>query len=74
MEFDLSEKMRKDFCCTYIGKKVPVLFEQQKDGMWCGLTENYLEVRAKGENLRGIIKDTEIKSFSDGFLSGKLTE
>ncbi len=50
----VAEKLKSNFYENYIGKTVPVLFEQKKDGFWCGFTENYMDVRLKSDkNLRG---------------------
>ena len=47
-------EMKKNFCETFAGKEVDVLFEQEKNGVWSGMTANYTEVRKKTkENLRG---------------------
>ncbi len=46
--------MKKNFCEKFAGKEVDVLFEQEKNGVWSGMTANYTEVRKKTkENLRG---------------------
>lgn len=47
-------EMKKTFCEKFIGREMPVLFEQKKGDMWVGMTENYMEVRVKSEdNLKG---------------------
>ncbi len=47
-------EMKKNFCERYAGKEVDVLFEQEKNGVWSGMTANYIEVRKKtNDNLRG---------------------
>ena len=40
----LSDKKRKAFYEAQKGKKVRVLFESQKNGVWSGLTDNYVKV------------------------------
>ncbi len=46
--------MKKNFCEKFAGKEVDVLFEQEKNGVWSGMTANYIDVRKKTkENLRG---------------------
>ncbi len=39
--------MKKNFYKSYIGKTLPVLFEQKKGDFWIGYTPNYMEVRCK---------------------------
>lgn len=47
-------EMKKNFCERYAGKEVDVLFEQEKNGVWSGMTANYIEVRKRtNEILRG---------------------
>jgi threonylcarbamoyladenosine tRNA methylthiotransferase MtaB len=49
---DLSKKKKTDFLNNFIGKKVEVLFEQEKKGHWNGLTDNFLRIKkASTENL-----------------------
>lgn len=69
-----ADKMKKDFCVRYIGRTEEVLFEQEKNGIWSGMTCNYLEVRVKsGENLRGKKIPVTIKSYeNDGYLTGEI--
>lgn len=43
---------RRRFLESMIGKTLPVLFETQEGECWQGHSDNYLEVRAEGENLR----------------------
>ncbi len=46
--------MKREFCEKYIGSNVEVLFEQKKNGIWVGMTRNYIEVHTKSEeNLSG---------------------
>ncbi len=58
--------MKKSFCESYVGEAVEVLFEQEKDGAWSGMTPNYIEVRKKGkENLRGVTKKVVISAYDE---------
>lgn len=57
-------EMKKNFCEKYVGKEVDVLFEQEKNGVWSGMTANYIEVRKKTkENLRGKTLKVEILEY-----------
>lgn len=69
-----AEKMKRDFCDKYIGRTEEVLFEQRKNGIWSGMTRNYLEVRVKSDNdLRGKnIPVTIISYENEGFLTGEI--
>ncbi len=59
---ELSNRNEKEYNEKYIGKRVEVLFEEEKDGLWSGYTRNYVRVfMESGENLENRIKMVEIK-------------
>ncbi len=73
----LAADMKRRFCEGFIGKQLPVLFEQQKNGMWSGMTENYMEVRCKStEALRGRLAEVKLSDYrSDGeYLIGEMVD
>ena len=45
----LSRKKTLKFYGRYIGRKIPVLFEQKRGGFWMGTSHNYIKVRMKSE-------------------------
>ncbi|MGN1298684.1 MAG: tRNA (N(6)-L-threonylcarbamoyladenosine(37)-C(2))-methylthiotransferase MtaB [Candidatus Scatovivens sp.] len=58
---ELSDINEKEYLEKYIGKKVSVLFEEEKDGMYQGHTDNFLLVKVKSkENLVNKILDVNI--------------
>ena len=63
---------RRRFLESMIGKTLPVLFETQEGECWQGHSDNYLEVRAEGENLRGTVHNVRINAVSDGILVGNV--
>ena len=63
---------RRAFLESMIGKMLPVLFETQEGECWQGHSDNYLEVRAPGENLRGTVHNVRINEVSDGILVGNV--
>ena len=63
---------RRKFLESMIGKTLPVLFETQEGECWQGHSDNYLEVRAEGENLRGTVHNVRINAVSDGILVGNV--
>lgn len=65
-------KTREEFLQSMIGKTLPVLFETHEGAYWQGHSDNYLEVRAAGEDLRGTVKNVEIHAVSDGILVGNV--
>ncbi|MFC2045606.1 MiaB/RimO family radical SAM methylthiotransferase, partial [Chloroflexota bacterium] len=44
---DLAKTSAKDFCQRFLGSTATVLFEQQSNGVWSGLTDNYIKVYAR---------------------------
>lgn len=63
---------RSAFLESMIGKALPVLFETQEGECWQGHSDNYLEVRAEGENLRGTVHNVRIDAVSEGILVGNV--
>lgn len=63
---------RRKFLESMIGKNLPVLFETQEGECWQGHSDNYLEVRAEGENLRGTVHNVRINAVSEGILVGNV--
>ncbi len=52
------------------GRVLPVLFEEEKDGLWQGHTPNYALVRARGEALHNRLADVEITGVEGSALLG----
>ena len=53
-----------------VGRTLPVLFEEEKDGLWQGHAPNYALVRAAGENLHNRLADVKITGVGEGALAG----
>ena len=68
----LAEKTHRAYLEANIGKTVPVLFETEENGMWQGHSDTYIEVQAKGDNLRGIVKNVKITGISGDKLVGEI--
>ncbi|MDO4816073.1 MAG: tRNA (N(6)-L-threonylcarbamoyladenosine(37)-C(2))-methylthiotransferase MtaB [Bacillota bacterium] len=58
---------RKAFLQAQLGKTLPVLFETKEGEFWQGHSDNYVLVRCKGEDLRGVVKNIKI-----GLVSGEI--
>jgi len=70
---ELGHNLKKDYCEKYIGMNLEVLFEQSvKDNVFEGLTQNYIRVFAKGENLAGEYKVVRITSFCGDYCEGEV--
>lgn len=57
-----------------VGKRYPVLFEQERDGKFLGHTPNYMEVLAEGRNLHNQLRQVEITGTDGQILFGKIEE
>jgi threonylcarbamoyladenosine tRNA methylthiotransferase MtaB len=64
----LSKESVKAFQRRFIGKTMDILWEQQTNGIWSGLTGNYIKVYAKNsEDLTNLITPVElVKLYRDG--------
>ncbi len=69
-----SEKIEKSRIESYKGKKLSVLFEEEKDGFWHGFSDNYINVYVKSESdLTGKIFDVYIKDVKKLSAFGELS-
>ena len=72
---ELGHNLKKDYCEKYIGMNLEVLFEQSvKDNVFEGLTQNYIRVFAKGENLAGEYKVVRITAFCGDYCEGEIID
>lgn len=46
----LSDRKRHLYMERFIGRDVPILFEQQKDGWWTGLSDTYIRVKVRSNH------------------------
>ena len=67
-------EMQREYLNRQVGRTLSVLFETEHDGQWQGHSENYLEVRSNGENLRGAVRNVKIKSVFGTSLYGVIEE
>ena len=59
---ELSNRNEMEYNEKYIGKKVEVLFEEEKDCLWSGYTKNYVRVFVSSdENLENRLQKIDIK-------------
>lgn len=70
---ELSNKNEKEYNEEEVGKKVNVLFEESKDGIFKGHTANYMLVYCEtDENLENEIKNVKCIKAYDNHILGKL--
>ena len=66
---EVARELHRVWLESWIGETLPVLFEEEKDGMWRGHAPNYTEVFAPGERLHNVIRDVKITGLhSEGLL------
>ncbi len=66
-------ELEQNWLHSLVGQTLPILFEEQKNGLWHGHAPNYAQVRAAGEDLHNQIRSTLIYGIEGGILSGRLT-
>lgn len=69
----LSKDMKKSYMQRYIGRNLPVLFEEYKDGYLYGYTPNYIKVKVKGDkSLWGLQTEVELISIEEELMLGSI--
>ena len=71
---DLAARMERRWLEGQVGKTLPVLFEEEKDGRWQGHAPNYAMVRAKGEGLHNRLRNVRIAGVEEEALTGALCD
>ena len=70
---DLANRSSRLFRERFLGQEMNVLWEGKKDGIWFGLTDNYLRVfLASQEQLANELLTTNLVALHDGGLWGEL--
>lgn len=72
----LSDRMGNEFIEGFIGRTMPVLFEQEIDkNVYEGYTHNYIRVIAKSESdMKNVIAPVEIIKAENDMAEGRITE
>ena len=70
---ETAERMKQAYLRGCIGQTYPVLFEQEKNGLYVGHAPNYCQVGVRGEDLHNIIHDVRIVEGTEDMLTGELT-
>lgn len=56
----VAKQLEEAYLDSWVGQTLPVLFEEEKEGMWRGHAPNYVEVYAPGEALHNVEKTVKI--------------
>ena len=70
----VAEELRAAWLERWVGETLPVLFEEEKGGLWRGHAPNYTEVFAPGEGLHNVIKEVKITGIHRDGLKGSVLE
>jgi len=70
---ELGAEQALRFRRRFVGREMAVLWEQrQRDGLWTGLTDNYLRVITRTEgNLHNTLTATRLLTAHNGYLVGE---
>ena len=69
---ELAGRLERSYLASWVGQALPVLFEEEKGGLWRGHAPNYLEVRARGAGLHNQIRQVRITTADGDRLLGEL--
>ena len=69
----VARTMHRAYLEGCVGQTYPVLYEQEKDGLYTGHAPNYCEVCVRAEDLHNKIIDTKIVGIDGDALIGELT-
>ncbi|SBW09873.1 Threonylcarbamoyladenosine tRNA methylthiotransferase MtaB [uncultured Eubacteriales bacterium] len=71
----LADRLEADYLTRRVGETLPVLFEEEKGGLWRGHAPNYVAVYAKGEALHNVQRDVKITGLhADGLVGEIVTQ
>ncbi len=70
---ETAERMKQAYLRGCIGQTYPVLFEQEKNGLYVGHAPNYCQVGVRGEDLHNAVRNVKIEAVDGDMLTGELT-
>ena len=72
---EVAAELRAAWLAGGIGRTAPVLFEEEKDGLWRGHAPNYVEVWARSEEeLHNALRPVRVTALRGDGLAGELAE
>ena len=66
----VAEEMEQAYLTALVGTTLPVLFEEEKGGLWQGHAPNYVPVRAEGSGLHNVLRNVAISGVDGSALTG----
>ena len=70
---ETAERMKQAYLHGCVGQTYPVLFEQEKGGLYVGHAPNYCQVGVRGEGLHNAVRNVKIEAVDGDMLIGELT-
>ena len=70
---EVAEQMKQAYLRGCVGQTYPVLFEQEKGGLYVGHAPNYCQVGVRGEDLHNAVRNVKIEAVDGDMLIGELT-
>ena len=68
----VAAQMEREYLERFVGRTLPVLFEEERDGLWRGHTTRYTEVALQsGENLHNQIRQVTFTAVEGSVLLGR---
>ena len=71
---EVARRMSQNWLEGWVGQVLPVLFEEEQDGLWQGHAPNYTQVRAPGADLHNQVRPVRITGVAGNALVGEITE
>ena len=68
----VADEMEQSYLNQLVGSTLPVLFEEEKGGLWQGHAPNYVAVRAGGSGLHNCLRDVRITGTAGSALLGEI--
>ena len=71
----VAARMEREYLERFVGRTLPVLFEEERDGLWRGHTTRYAEAALQsGEDLHNQIRQVTFTAVEGGVLVGRAAE
>ena len=68
----VAAKMEQAYLTALVGEILPVLFEEEKDGLWQGHAPNDVAARAGGRELHNCLRNVRVTAVEGGALLGEI--
>ena len=70
----VAQQLHRAFLRSKVGQVLPVLFDQEKEGLYSGFSPEYCEVRVSGQGLHNQVHPVRITGLAEDHLTGELLD